>query len=348
MDQAEFEKQIEPFTFDLPDSLIARQPLGERDLSRLLVVDSASGKIFESSFRAIPDFFNSSDRLILNRTRVSFRRLALLRTDGKSFKPLFVAFENGIWRVMVYGAGKLREGQILAHATGEEFEIIGRIEEFVLLKPRNQRANREWEEFFEANGEVPLPPYMGRDDDSMDRTRYRTVFGNDPGSLAAPTAGLHFTQSLLDEIRRRGAQTLSLSLTIGTGTFAPLKPWNFERKALHTESYNIPETTAFELETPGRNIAVGTTSLRSLESNWRAFSRITAGEFSTDLFLFPPDRITSVQGLITNFHLPASSLFMLVCSFAGTELMQRAYAYAINHKFRFYSYGDAMLILPGI
>lgn len=348
MDQAEFDKILAPYAFELPDGLIARQPATERDLSRLLIVDVSSGSFSESSFRSIPEMLSQNDRLVLNRTRVSFRRLALKRSDGKVFKPLFVAFERGVWRTLVFGASKLREGQLLTHEQGEQFQTAGRMDEFVLLKPLRTRTSSEWEEFFEMHGEVPLPPYMEREDTQNDRKRYRTVFGNEPGSLAAPTAGLHFTDSLLRQITDRQARILSLSLTIGTGTFAPLKPWNFENKALHTEIYQIPEETANVLNTPGRTIAVGTTSLRSLEANRRKFNAFRAGEYVTDLFLFPPDKINSAQGLITNFHLPCSSLFMLVCAFAGTELMQRAYAYAIKRNFRFYSYGDAMLILPGI
>jgi len=348
MTQGEFEERIARFSFDLPDDLIARHPTASRDHSRLLVVETDSGRFYESRFSDLPSLVKAEDHLIFNRTRVSFRRLVMHDDRDRKFEPLFVKRTGALWKTLVFKAAKLREGSQLRTSEAEIFTVAGRENEFVLLRPEKSRTDDEWEQFFEQNGKPPLPPYISRDSTDEDRLRYRTVFGTQPGSLAAPTAGLHFTEKMMEDLRTSGFAISHINLAIGLGTFSPLKPWNFEQKVLHNEQYTIPEETVEKLKKPLRRLAVGTTTLRALESNLRQFGEFRAGSFSTNLFVFPPQQITAVQGLVTNFHLPGSSLFMLVCAFAGTEIMKRAYDFAITRKFRFFSYGDAMLVVSRI
>ncbi len=346
MSPEEFEQFLSEYAFDLPDELIARRPSAQRDASRLLVVDPAAGNFRESNIRSLPGLLRTGDCLVLNRSRVSFRRLELDRS-GRTFTPLFVSLKGNVWRALVFGAAKLKPLDRLAHRSGESFIVRGREEEFVLLEAEQFRSEDEWERFFEEFGRVPLPPYLGREDDADDRSRYRTVFGEKPGSLAAPTAGLHFTDDLIARLIGSGIKTAYLDLQVGFGTFAPLKPWNVETRRLHEENFEIDETCSKEVNAAARVIAVGTTTARVLETIRRKTGRIEPAAGKTDLFLFPPDRPLAFEGLLTNFHLPSSSLFMLVCAFAGKDLMRRAYEYAVDQRFRFFSYGDAMLILPG-
>lgn len=347
MTDAEFQAVLEEYSFDLPEDLIARHPPRERDAARLLLVDPVRGEFREESFRNLPNLLQPRDCLVLNRSKVSFRRLHVQRRD-RTFEPLFCSMKEGAWRVLVYGAAKLKTGDELRHESGRLFKVIGRDEDFVLLEPDVDWSRESWEDFFERFGRVPIPPYFGREDNEEDRIRYRTIYGQSGESLAAPTAGLHFTQEILDRLALKQIDVGALDLHVGFGTFAPLKPWNFEQHRLHLESFEIDDSCATAIENASRVIAVGTTTARALESVTRRHGKIQKANEDTDLFIFPPDSLKSVQGLITNFHLPSSSLFMLVCAFGGRQLMHRAYQFAIEQRFRFFSYGDAMMILPGI
>lgn len=343
MDEAEFRALLALYHFELPEELIARHPLASRDASRLLVVDRNTGSLREHSFRDLPHLLSASDTLVFNQTRVSFRRLQLTAGHRK-YEPLLLEMVDGMWHALVAKASRLKEGTALLHEpSGIVFYARGRSNEKVILEAGNPPT--DWEEFFAAFGDVPIPPYLGRQSNSEDKIRYNTVFASSPSSVAAPTAGLHFTESTLQALRAQGVQTAFVELAIGTGTFAPLRPRNFEENRLHTETYSVSEAAANTIAAAGRLTAVGTTTLRALESTLRQRGKIAAGSYSTEIFLRPPDQVRSVQALITNFHLPESSLFMLVCAFAGTELMQEAYRKAVLDGFRFFSYGDAMFII---
>lgn len=343
VDEADFHALLAPYHFELPEELIASHPLPERDASRLLVVNRQDFSIREEKFRALPELLSEKDLLVFNRTRVSFRRLKM--TCGtQTFEPLLIELIDGKWHALVARAARLKTGKRLVHeSSGLVLVARGRAQEKVILEAENPPEN--WEAFFAEFGDVPIPPYFNRASTREDRERYNTIFAAAAGSIAAPTAGLHFTEDLMNRLAQRGISSAFVELSIGTGTFAPLRAQNFEENRLHKEDYSISEEAAAGIAGAARVISVGTTTLRALESVMRSRGQIQAGAYSTELFIRPPDQIHSVQGLITNFHLPESSLFMLVCAFAGRELMQDAYARAVRDRFRFFSYGDAMLII---
>ncbi|MBE7440676.1 MAG: tRNA preQ1(34) S-adenosylmethionine ribosyltransferase-isomerase QueA [Spirochaetales bacterium] len=339
--QTDFDRLIARHTFDLPDHLIARHPR-PREESRLLVVDRKEKSLQDTRFSELPAFLQSGDLLIFNESRVSPRRLFLKRQTGSIIESLFLHQEEGsLWHVLLRGLGRLRPDELLSHRpSGVSFRFLERRGSGAILDAGNQ----DMEAFFERYGELALPPYMDRRADYQDRERYQTIFARRPGSVAAPTAGLHFTPDLFSRLRNQGIEPSFLDLEIGYGTFAPLQREQMEKKALHEEHYQLSSELLHNFEKARRRIAVGTTSLRALES-YRRSGHNGPGRYATNLFLYPPDRITAVEGLITNFHLPGSSLMLLVAAFAGTELLQEAYAHAIMEEYRFYSYGDAMLIL---
>lgn len=342
---------LSPYMFDLPDDRIALYPAEPADASRLMHVNGPAS-ISHHLFRDLPGLLQQGDLLVLNRTRVSNRRVRLLRDDGREFEALFLESDTSArrWRCMIRRAARLR-GEHVLRAGNTSFRLAGRDGPLCILEITDT-DDRPWsftlaEQFFQENGEPPIPPYLGRRASDVDRQRYQTVFAHSPGSVAAPTAGLHFTPQLLSQLA--SAFTVSfVELTIGYGTFAPLTAENFREKRLHRESFEIPEETADMLRRARRQgqriVAVGTTTLRALESVLRLHGEFRAGRSETDIFLFPPDTLQACDALITNFHLPASSLFLLVCAFAGTDRMQRAYRTAIAERYRFYSYGDAMLV----
>lgn len=342
VDEAEFRDLLALYHFELPEELIASHPLPARDASRLLVVERKTSSMREESFRDLADLLSQGDTLVFNQTRVSFRRLKL-KSGARSYEPLLLEQVDGMWHALVAKASRLKEGTELFHETGLVFRARGRSSEKIVLEAMNPPT--DWEAFFAEYGDVPIPPYLNRPSDPEDRVRYNTVFASSPASVAAPTAGLHFTEDTLESLRKRGIETAFVELAIGTGTFAPLRLKNFEENRLHREFYSIAESAAKTIARAGSIVAVGTTTLRALESTLRQRGRIEPGAYSTEIFIRPPDQMTSANGLITNFHLPESSLFMLVCAFAGTELMKEAYRKAVLDRFRFFSYGDAMLII---
>jgi S-adenosylmethionine:tRNA ribosyltransferase-isomerase len=348
---------LQPYQFELPDELIARYPVTPADSSRLFYVP-AHGDVSHHIFRELPELLRDGDILVFNRTKVSRRRIFLERTSGAKIEVLFLEqLEHpSIWRCMARKPGRLKTGELLA-CREILFEVLRREGPFIVFAARSPggyawQTEEDAEQFFDEAGEPPIPPYLNRPAERIDFDRYQTIFAEKPGSVAAPTAGLHFTPELMRKLEQR-CRIAFVDLTIGYGTFAPLQPENFTSKRLHEEKFVIPPETArllseMDFERPSasgqRCVAVGTTTLRALESVLRQKGKIEAGSFTTDLFLYPPDRIRSCTALITNFHLPASSLFLLVCAFGGTERLRRAYEIAIQHRYRFYSYGDAMLL----
>ena len=338
--------KLEDFDFELNEELIARYPAKNREDSRLLVVDRRDGTISaRDKFSQILQYVQKGDLLVFNNTKVSKRRVFLLTSKGRIHECIFLEEDNGQWHVLLKNSAKLKQDEVLQDASGHfRFQFIrGRektfLHPFVVLT----------EEIFDRIGTIPIPPYLQRSAEPQDEIRYQTIFASVPGSVAAPTAGLHFSEDLKNKLLEREIGLLEITLQVGYGTFAPLQPDQIENKKLHEETYYISPNSAELLNrTKGKNriISIGSTTLRALESSYDIKNgKFKSGNYSTQIFLNPDDKVYSVDGLITNFHLPKSSLILLVAAFAGKELTISAYKYAIQNKFRFYSYGDAMLIL---
>jgi S-adenosylmethionine:tRNA ribosyltransferase-isomerase len=335
--------------YELPPHLIAAEPAGERDQSRLLVVERTSGCLHHAHFIDLPEFLQSGDLVVLNNTRVLPARLYGRRqkTGGK-WEGLFLQeTAAGNWELLCQTRGWLQPGENIVVESGE-----------LLLEVISNAGPGRWlmkslspgtpSDLLEKFGHVPLPPYIRSGKDGpADRARYQTVYAERPGAVAAPTAGLHFTQRVFDLLQARGVSVAFVTLHVGIGTFQPIKADNPVEHVMHRETGELPPETALAIAAcrsrGGRVVAVGTTSVRVLETAALHPSDSWAGE--TDLFIRPPYAFQRVGGLVTNLHLPKTSLLLLVQAFAGVELMRRAYQVAIDREYRFYSYGDAMLIL---
>jgi S-adenosylmethionine:tRNA ribosyltransferase-isomerase len=336
------------YAYHLPDELIARHPLADRAASRLLVIDRAAGTLEDRHFQDLPAYLRPGDCLVLNNTKVIPARL-FGRRPGKTGKIEILLVRRlaaaNRWEALVRPARKLPAGQWIELSEGLQAKVTGVLEgglrEVELLPAGGTSVEAE----LEAIGHVPLPPYLGRADTPADRERYQTVYAQKPGSAAAPTAGLHFTPELLAQCEAAGVQRAEVTLHVGLGTFQPLSEANLSSGKLHHEYYEISAPAAEQIQQATRRIAVGTTSVRTLESGALRGLPLSAQSGDTELFIRPGFRFQLVDGMITNFHLPESSLLMLVAAFAGYELTMRAYHHAVEEKYRFFSYGDAMLIL---
>ena len=357
------------FDFELPDELIAQRPPTERGQSRLLVLSRETGAIEHTAFSQLANHLRSGDLLVVNDTRVFPARLVghrvpsggvveclLLRRlsdppDLPNPEPRIPNPEY--WEGLMHPGQKLKPG---AYVVFERDDV--RIHGEVLARHfQGRRTIRLWTdsgaplaEVIERIGHIPLPPYIARPDEASDRERYQTVYAREAGSVAAPTAGLHFTEHVLDELRARGVERTSLTLHVGYGTFKPVRVENVDEHEVDPELYSVSSSAAEALtnalQSGRRIIAVGTTTTRALESLMPdPAGRIQPSEGSTSLFIHPGHRFRIVQGLVTNFHLPQSSLLMLVAAFAGRERVLAAYRAAVENRYRFYSYGDAMLIV---
>ncbi len=334
------------FDYHLPEELIAQHPTRDRADSRLLVLERATGRITHSTFRDLPAFLSADDLLVLNDTRVFPARL-FGRTES-SRAELEVLLLNEVsgdeWEVLLKPARKARAGMRLWFADGFEAEVLPW--ESGMTRRLRFHASGDFWEWIEKLGHTPLPPYIrrGRTESAEDRERYQTVFARVRGSVAAPTAGLHFTPEVLARFRHT-----AITLHVGYGTFMPVKVDDPRLHQMHSEHYELSEDAASALRAQqaagGRIVAVGTTTTRVLEHVARTRGRLEADSGQTDLFIYPGFDFRVIGALITNFHLPQSTLLMLVCAFAGTEPIRSAYEEAIRERYRFYSYGDAMLIL---
>ena len=336
------------FHFDLPDELIAQTPAARRDESRLMVVHRDTGLIEHLRFRDIAGLIPAGDVLVRNTTRVFRARLLGTRDSGASAEVLLLRpLGDSRWEAMVQPGSKLKPGRIVHVAAGFDVEMIETTEQHTRIV--RIIADGDHDALIERHGHVPLPPYIARGDAAADAERYQTVYARESGSVAAPTAGLHFTPELLRTIEANGAQLADVLLHVGPGTFKPVEVEDAASHVMHAEWYRVTEATASRLNTARdaghKTWAVGTTTLRTLESVVDAAGHIRAGEEETRIFIFPPHVVKSVDRLITNFHLPRSTLLMLVSAFAGSELIREAYAVAVRERYRFYSYGDAMLLL---
>ena len=336
------------YDFVLPVDRIAQVPAERRDESRLMVVDRATGTIEHRRFRELVGLTRAGDALVVNTTRVLRARLLARRDSGAPAEVLLLKpLGDDRYEAMVSPGGKLRPGRVVHVATGFDVEIEAITERRTRVV--RLRSALPTAEAIERHGHVPLPPYVDRPDEAMDAERYQTVYAREPGSVAAPTAGLHFTADLLRELRERGVRRGDVVLHVGAGTFKPVEVDDPAVHVMHEEWCLVPlATAALANETRrsgGRVWAVGTTSVRTLESAARDDGTIVAGERETQIFIRPPYRFKAVDALITNFHLPRSTLIMLVAAFAGYDLTMRAYREAIDAGYRFYSYGDAMAII---
>jgi len=319
------------FDYHLPEELIASEPLADRSGSRMLVVHRESGTLEHRRFSDLPDYVQAGDVLALNDTRVVPARF--FSNDGRKELLRVEASSPLVWRCMVKPGKKLRVGDTIeiGSATGmvrEVFENGDRLIEF----------DREVDAA--QHGHLALPPYMKREERAADKERYQTVFAKEEGSIAAPTAGLHFTPELLQRLPHA-----FLTLHVGVGTFQPVKAEKVEEHVMHAERYTLSEETVARLSGAKRILAVGTTATRVLESVGAKHGRLVAESGETNIFIYPPYEFRAVGALLTNFHLPKSTLLMLVSAFAGREPVLRAYEEAIRERYRFYSYGDCMLIL---
>ena len=331
---------LSEFDFPLPEELIAQEPLADRAGARMLVVDRAKGAWEDRQFRDFPSFLTPGDCLVLNNSRVFPSRLFGQREGSSGRVEVFltrpVPEDPLVWTALVRPGRKMGVGERVVISEELSLEVLSRGEfgeRTVRLHPKGDLF-----EVLERAGHVPLPPYIHRPDTAADRERYQTVFAQQRGSVAAPTAGLHFTPSILEQCRVAGAAIEHVTLHVGLGTFQPLHSEVIEEVRLHSETFSVPGETVAAMDAAARVVAVGTTSVRSIESAARY-----QGE--TDIFIAPGFRFERTGAMLTNFHLPQSSLLVLVSALAGRELTLAAYHHAVAQRYRFFSYGDCMLIL---
>jgi len=361
--------KLSDFDYHLPEGAIAQQPLAERDASRLLLVDRSTGRWEDCVFRELPALVRGDELIVLNNARVLPARL-FGRRRGIHAEPaarrgrarrehlkasieallvrrLSAGAGEEVWEALVRPGRKVGIGEVLTFGEGElEAEVLARGD--YGLRTLRFRFAGDFREVVNQLGHVPLPPYIRRADEPGDRERYQTVFARREGAVAAPTAGLHFTAEILEALRRRGCEVAEITLEVSYGTFQPIHSETVERHVMHAESYEIPAEAAAAVErarAEGRAVlAVGTTVVRALEDCASRRGSVVAGRFEARLFLYPGYTFRVVEQLLTNFHLPRSSLLLLVCAFAGREHVLAAYEHAVGENYRFYSYGDCMLI----
>ena len=337
---------VSDYDYELPPERIARYPAERRDLSRLLVLDRETGGVSHRTFRDILDLLEPGDLLALNDTRVIPARLIARGPGGAAVELLLLEPVDGaLWRALGRPGRRLREGCSVTLGDGLLEATVRAVEEDGgrLVELRHEG---ELLEVLDQVGEPPLPPYMGRAAEPLDRERYQTVYAREPGAVAAPTAGMHFTKELLQEVAERGVEIGYVTLHVGLGTFRPVRVERIEDHEMHSEYYEVSEEFALQANTrTGRLVAVGTTVTRTLESSADEAGQIHPGRGRTELFIYPGYRFRAVQAMITNFHLPRSTLLMMIAAFAGgRERVMAAYDEALAQGYRFYSYGDAMMI----
>ncbi len=345
---------LSEFDYELPEELIAQRPLERREDSRMLVLYRGERRWEDRRFVEFPSFLRAGDCLVLNNSRVIPSRLYGHRAGTRSlpigknnpkrreylsgrvevFLLQPVSADRRDWKALVRPGRKMRVGEIVVFDGGLEAEIVDRGE----LGERTLRfVEGDLDEALERIGHVPLPPYIRRADEASDRERYQTVFAKEKGSVAAPTAGLHFTTEILDQCRRAGAEIAYVTLHVGLGTFQPIHTEEVTQHRLHVERYEITAENEAKIQAAARRVAVGTTSVRALETGG------SRGE--TDLFIYPGFEFRMTGAMLTNFHLPGTSLLLLVCALAGRDFVLEAYRHAVEQRYRFYSYGDCMLII---
>lgn len=348
--------KTELLDYHLPPELIAQTPAEKRTASRLLVLHRTDGRLEDRMFCDLPEYLQAGDCMVFNNTKVLPARFYFQRSTGTRMEALFLSeVKSGLWQVMIKNARRIKTGETLVflnrdNTPGPACTALERVEEGHWRLQLHNTAPAE--NVLQSIGFAPLPPYIKRDGQhdpvNHDLSRYQTVFAEKPGAIAAPTAGLHFDQALLDKISAMQVRIARCTLHVGTGTFKPVQTETLEDHPIHSEFYDMPPDAAQTINavrhSGGRIIAVGTTSVRTLESVAHE-GKAVASSGQTRLFITPGYRFKLVDGMITNFHLPRSTLLSLVAAFAGLEMILNAYHHAIDLKYRFYSYGDAMLII---
>ena len=344
--------KLEEFSYDLPEELIAQQPAAVRDQSRMMVVNRNTHEIAFREFRNLPEYFGEGDVVAVNDSRVFPARLTGRKETGALIEILLLsrdktADKKEVWKAMLRPAKRVTPAMTFFLGEGGSARILQRLSdkqwlvEFTTAMP--------FEDFLFRCGRAPLPPYIkrkrGGTRSEEDLERYQTIYAKEPGSVAAPTAGLHFTREVLTALDKNGAKIAPMTLHVGYGTFVPIVTENVEDHVMEEEYFTIAFETAAMINGAKRVIAVGTTSTRVLESTADESGRVKPLNGSTRLYIYPGYKFRRVDALLTNFHLPKSSLFLLTCAFAGRELILEAYRQAVANRFRFYSYGDCMLIL---
>ena len=333
------------FYYELPDELIAQQPLSERGASRLLCLDKSSDVIYDKQFSDFLELLHKDDLLVLNNTKVIPAKLFGHKQTGGKVEILIERVLNEREVLAHMRSSKSpKAGALIELDEGFQCQVLGRVDDLFHLQFKGEQALAD---ILERIGHMPLPPYIERADDVNDQTRYQTVFASQSGAVAAPTAGLHFDDEMMQKIRVKGVAIAFVTLHVASGTFRPVKVDNLNEHVMHKEYFEVPEETVAAVEhvkaQGGRVIAVGTTAMRSLESASRN-GQLEVSRGDTNLFITPGYQFKTVDAMLTNFHLPESTLLMLVSAFAGYERIKKVYQHAIAAKYRFFSYGDAMFI----
>lgn len=342
---------LDDFNYNLPEELIAKYPTEKRDEAKMLVVDKITGNIVHKHFYDFIDYLNPDDVLILNNTKVIPARLLGKKETGANIEIFLTRYlGNNDWQAIIRNSKRLKDGDIVTIS-----DILK-----VLIKKKGEAnndgnipehlveliySNGSMEEILNKTGKIPLPPYIQREVEEKDKEDYQTVYAKVSGSVAAPTAGLHFTSEILEKIEKKGIKIAYVTLNVGLGTFLPVKTNDINNHKMHTESYFIPKETADIINNKkGSLVAIGTTSLRCLEANFKKYGKIKEGYDETDIFIYPPYNFKVVDKLLTNFHLPKSTLLMLVSAFSSREIILNAYNEAIKNNYRFFSYGDCTFL----
>lgn len=342
---------LDDFNYNLPEELIAKYPTKKRDEAKMLVVDKITGDMVHKHFYDFIDYLNPDDVLILNNTKVIPARLLGKKETGANIEIFLTRYlGNNDWQAIIRNSKRLKDGDIVTIS-----DILK-----VLIKKKGEAnndgnipehlveliySNGSMEEILNKTGKIPLPPYIQREVEEKDKEDYQTVYAKVSGSVAAPTAGLHFTSEILEKIEKKGIKIAYVTLNVGLGTFLPVKTNEINNHKMHTESYFIPKETADIINNKkGSLVAIGTTSLRCLEANFKKYGKIKEGYDETDIFIYPPYNFKVVDKLLTNFHLPKSTLLMLVSAFSSREIILSAYNEAIKNNYRFFSYGDCTFL----
>ncbi len=344
---------LEDFSYFLPDDLIAQHPRQQRDASRMMLLHRRDKTIEDRQFSSLPDCLQKGDVLVINDSRVIPARIYGKKTTGAILEILLITCKDKkdgseVWEVLARPGKRINENDVIDFGHSCEARVVARESDKKWLMEFS--AQDGFENYLQRFGRAPLPPYIKRKkstspDHGSDRERYQTIYAKTAGSIAAPTAGLHFSAEVLDALKSKGVGIAVITLHVGIGTFWPIETEIVENHVMQTEYFEITPDTAEKINNARRVIAVGTTSTRTLESVADKNGHITPQSGETSLFIYPGYSFKTVNGLLTNFHLPRSSLFLLVCAFAGTDFVKTAYARAVENRYLFYSYGDCMLIL---
>ncbi len=335
--------KISEFDYKLPKDLIAKYPVEPRDSCRLMVLNRKTKEIKHKTFRNITDYLEEGDTLVLNDTKVIPARLKGKKETGANIEVFLLRpFSEDEWEVLIKNIKRLKEGQYIIFGKDFKGKLIEKYEEG---KAKIKLVGENINHLIKKYGHIPLPPYIEREDEDKDKDYYQTVFARKEGAVASPTAGLHFTPELLEKIKQKGVNIVYITLHVGLGTFKPVSVENIKEHKMHEEYYQIPEETIEiikKTKQKGKSvIAVGTTVVRTLET----YAQTGRKEGFSDIFIYPPFEFKIVDKLITNFHLPKSTLLLLVSAFADKDFILKAYETAVEEKYRFFSYGDAMLII---